>query len=193
MHPFKDDKVLLSWNGLMIAALAHAGKIFQEADMLNAAVKANKFIEKNMLCQGRLMRRFTQGETAIKGFLEDYSFYVFSLIELYGTSGDEEYLRKAEDICDKMIELFLDENHYDFFYEGKDNNELIINIKDTYDGAMPSGNSMAFYSLIALSKHTSKYEDIIKDLMKYYANEIEDYPLGHSMYLWAYINKTSYK
>ncbi|WP_052447334.1 thioredoxin domain-containing protein [Clostridium polynesiense] len=185
IHPFKDDKILLSWNGLTIAALAHAADIFTDVNMENAAIKGFEFIENNLIEEGRLKRRYRAGETAIDGFLEDYAFYVFSLLELYDLTKENKFINKAEEYIESMIELFLDHKEQGFFTAGRDSAKLIINTKETYDGAIPSGNSAALYVIIRFNKINKKYDALINSLIKCYSGDIDEYPLGHTMYLWA--------
>ncbi|MFL6560464.1 MAG: thioredoxin domain-containing protein, partial [Bacillus sp. (in: firmicutes)] len=143
IHPYKDDKILTAWNGLMIAALAKAGRVFNQIQFGEAAEKAIEFIENNLVVEGRLMVRYRDGEVKNKGFIDDYAFVLWAYIELYENTLKLEYLRKARTLTKKMLDLFWDQEEGGFFFYGNDNEELLVRQKEAYDGAIPSGNSVA--------------------------------------------------
>ena len=186
VHPSKDDKVLVDWNGLTIAALARASLILGEPKYLHAAVKAANFVLKEMKTRDdRLYHRYAKGEKAVLAFLDDYANMVFGLIELYEACFDEEYLQAAIDLTKVMIEHFWDEKKGGFFFTEKNGDDSVPRLKQTYDGAMPSGNSVALYNLLRLARLSgeSSFEDYAGKLLKTFAQEIKDQPLGHTFML----------
>lgn len=159
VHPYKDDKILTSWNGLMIAALAHGGRVFQNIDYINQAEKAIDFILSNMInSEGRLMVRYREGEIAHLGYLEDYAFLVHALIELYEATFNIKYLTKALELNENMLKLFKDEEQGGLFLYGIDGEQLIVRPKDIYDGAVPSGNSVATLNMLRLARLSANSE-----------------------------------
>ena len=186
VHPAKDDKVLVDWNGLMIAALARASQVLGEPKYLQAAIKAADFILKEMKTgDGMLYHRYAKGERAVLGFLDDYAYLVFGLIELYEAGFDEKYLQLAIDLTKTMIEQFWDEKNGGFFFTENNADEAVPRLKQTYDGAMPSGNSVALYNLLRLARLSgeSSFEDYAAKLLKAFSQEVKDQPLGHTFML----------
>lgn len=158
-HPLKDDKILCSWNGLMIAALARGYAMLREKRYLDSAKKACAFIfERLMDSNGRLLHRYREGEAAHAGYLEDYAFLIWGLIELYESCFDPDYLEKAIALNRDMKELFWDDADGGFFFTGKGNEELITRSKDVHDGALPSENSVAALNLLRLARITGDGE-----------------------------------
>ncbi|MBK5240167.1 MAG: thioredoxin domain-containing protein [Clostridium sp.] len=159
VHPYKDDKILTSWNGLMIAALAYGGRVFENSSYIVQAEKAMDFILSNMINEsGRLMARYRDGEIAHLGYLEDYAFVVHALIELYEATFNVRYLTKALELNENMLKLFKDEDRGGLFLYGIDGEKLIVRPKDIYDGAVPSGNSVATLNMLRLSRLSANRE-----------------------------------
>ncbi|MFS0674110.1 thioredoxin domain-containing protein [Ornithinibacillus sp. 179-J 7C1 HS] len=173
VYPHVDDKVLTSWNAMMIAGLAKASKVFHNKDYLSMAQKAIAFVEEKLVKDGTLMARYRDGETKYDAYLDDYAYLVWSYLELYQAEFNLEYLSKAKDQLEAMIELFGDEEHGGFFFSGKNNERLISNDKEIYDGATPSGNSIAAYVLVQMANLTgeTRYLDKVEEM---YATFYED-------------------
>ena len=192
----KDDKILTSWNGLMIAALSKAYKVLEDEKYLEYAKKAVDFIYNNLVdSKGRLFARYREKEAKYKAILDDYAFLTYGLIELYESSYEILYLKKAIDLTEAMIDLFFDEKNAGFFLYGKDSEKLIARPKELFDGAIPSGNSVAAYNLIRLARITGKslFEEISKDVLDYIAGSIISEEINHSFFLIASsfaLNKT---
>ncbi len=186
MKLHKDDKILTSWNGIMIAALAKAYKAFEDEKYLNAAEAALKFIKKNLIDDNnKIYARYREGE-ALKTFtLDDYAFYVWALIEMYEATYEMHYLKRALKFNEKMIKLFWDDKQGGFFMTSKDNEGLIYRPKEVYDGAIPSGNSVASLNLIRLSRMTGNIEltEISQKQVEFLTGYIADYPAGYSFSL----------
>ncbi len=184
----KDDKVLTSWNALMIAALAKAGWLLDNPVYIQTAKNCQYFLQKALTDEnGELKIRWRKGDTAHAGQLDDYAFYAFALIELYKSTFEIEYLRQAIYISDLMINHFWDEERDGFFLYSKDSEPLVSRPKETYDGAIPSGNSVAAVVLECLSKLTgeTKWKQISYRQFCFLTSSIQEYPAGHSMALLA--------
>lgn len=184
----KDDKILLSWNAWTIFALCRAGKILGEERFYKAACKAVKFIEKTMTDEkNRLFLRFRDGEAAHMGQLEDYAVYALALLELYHTSFQSEYLEEAICRARQMREYFEDKERGGYFITSSDAEPLISRPKQTYDGALPSGNSVAAMVLQRLSVLTGdkEWQEAADRQLRFIAREIGEYPAGYSYALLA--------
>lgn len=184
----KDDKILTSWNALMIAAFAKAYRILGNASYLRAAERAMQFIESKLMDeQNHLFVRYRDGETSGNGHVDDYAFTVWALLELYDVTFDCAYLEKAMQMNEKLVENFFDDNNGGFYLYGKDSERLISRPKELYDGAIPSGNSVATYNLARLAKLTGKTElqELADRQFDYIASNLQDYPAGYSFALIA--------
>lgn len=156
VHPHKDDKILTDWNGLMIAALAEAGRFLAEPSYLEAAERATDFILAHMRdAAGRLYHRYRDGEAAVPGFLDDYAFFIWGLIELYEATLDAKYLWIATELNDILIQHFWDNEQGGFFRIADDAEPLLVRRKEAYDGAIPSGNSVSMMNLLRLARMTA--------------------------------------
>ncbi|MBU3189483.1 thioredoxin domain-containing protein [Clostridium bowmanii] len=188
IHPYKDDKVLTSWNGLMIAALAYGGRIFDNSSYIQQAEKAMDFILSNMINEkGRLMARYREGEIAHLGYLEDYAFTVHALIELYETTFNVKYLSKALELNEDMLKLFKDEDQGGLFLYGIDGEKLIVRPKDIYDGAVPSGNSVATLNMLRLARLTanSELEKEAYGQFEVFASKVKTIESAHAYFMTA--------
>ncbi|MHA1122197.1 MAG: thioredoxin domain-containing protein [Candidatus Heimdallarchaeota archaeon] len=188
IHPHKDDKILTDWNGLMITAFAKAGRILENEDYTTASEKALNFIIQNLETKsGRLMHRYREGEIAINGMIDDYAFTIWALLELYETTFKVEYLKKAIQYNDKMIEHFWDKNKGGFFFTPDDGEELIVRKKEIYDGAIPSGNSVAMLNMIRISRITMdlSLEEKAVQMNKLFSTTIEQSLLSFTLFLSA--------
>jgi uncharacterized protein len=186
VHPAKDDKVLVDWNGLMIAALARANQVLGIPKYLAAATKTADFILKEMrTSDSKLYHRYAKGEKAVNGFLDDYAYIVYGLIELYETSFEEKYLQSSIELTKTMIEQFWDEENGGFFFTANNADDSVPRLKQTYDGAMPSGNSVALYNLLRLARLSSEpsFEMYANKLLKAFSAEVNGQPLGHTFML----------
>lgn len=182
-----DDKILLSWNALMIAALSMLFRASHDEKYLKASKNAQNFIEKN-LCDGtQLFASYRDKKHSTGAFLDDYAFYTSALIELYNTTLDNSYLDKAQQICNETVKHFSDRENGGFYLNKSEDNELFINPKETYDGAIPSGNSVMAYNFARLYQLTEndKYLHLFETQFKFMSVHVQDYPAGHSMFLLA--------
>lgn len=182
-----DDKILVSWNSMMIVALSVLYRVSHNEEYLRAAVHAQGFIEKNLSDGLHLCTSWRDGKRSENSFLDDYAFYITALIELYHSALDKDYLEKAEQFCREALKRFADEGNGGFFLSDSDSGELFMNPKETYDGAVPSGNSMMAYNLVRLYQLTEneKYNELARKQIRYMSAKALDYPTGHSMFLLA--------
>ena len=182
-----DDKILTSWNGLMISAMCHLYRVSGDRSYLEAAIKAQDFINENLCEKETLFVSYREGKRSEKGFLDDYANEVFALIHLYEATFNTNYLEKAKKLCQKTMDYFYDKEQGGFFLYGKENEQLILRPKETYDGAVFSGNSAMAYNLVRLFYLTgeNKFSEIAEKQLKFLANEAREYPSGHAMFLIA--------
>src|SRR3990167_5338610 len=188
IHPHKDDKILTSWNGLMIAALAKGAQALNEQKYAQAAMRAADFILNTLrLKDGSLLKRYRLGEAAIPGHLDDYAYFVWGLIDLYEATFEVKYLKIALELNRLMIDDFLDEKGGGFFFSGKRNEQLIAQTKEIYDGATPSGNSVALMNILRLSRMTGNLDltNISGQIMRTFAETVNNYPSGYTHFLCA--------
>lgn len=179
----KDDKILLSWNAWAMIALAKAGQVLEEPSYLDAAVRIHEFIERKMVTEhDRLYLRYRDGEAAYVGQLEDYAVYALALLELYRVTFDAKYLQAAVHRAKQMVELFEDKNKVGYFMTAFDGEQLIARPKETYDGAMPSGNSVAAMMLQTLASLTGErsWQAAADRQLSFLAGEIGEYPSASS-------------
>lgn len=187
IHPFKDDKILTDWNGLMIAALSKASRVFDEKKYTDAATEVISFIKTYMIQDsGRLYHRYRLGEASIDGFLDDYAFLTWGLIELYHTTNDSKFLSDALQFTSILIEDFMDESG-GFSNTSKYAEKLLFQNKEIYDGAIPSGNSINILNLLKLAHITGdiSFEQKAYDAMQFFASRVEAVPTGHTQFLQA--------
>jgi len=153
-RPHLDDKVLTSWNGLMISALAKGGAVLAEPRYAEAARRAAEFVIGRMYdpASGILLRRYRAGDAAIPGFLDDYALFAQALLDLYETQFDRRHLELALKLTEKQRELFEDTDRGAFFSSVEGDSGLVLRVKEDYDGAEPSGNSVALYNLLRLAQ-----------------------------------------
>jgi uncharacterized protein YyaL (SSP411 family) len=188
IRPHRDDKILTSWNGLMIAALALGGRAFHSDEYIKAAEAAYGFIQRNLVRgDGRLLARYRDGESAFPAYLDDYAFLVWGLIELYRATFKTGYLKRALELNRDMLDLFWDEREGGLFLYGEDSEQLIMRPKEVYDGALPSGNSVALYNMLRLSRMTgdTQIEERARQVMETFGGEVGYNPTAHSFFMSA--------
>lgn len=186
IRPHKDDKILTGWNGLMIAALAFAAKAFGEPAYAERAERAASFLKDKLVREdGRLLARYRDGEAAIPAFLDDYAYLLWGLNELYEATLKPEWLEWAQTIADAMIRLFGDRAYGAFFFTASDAEKLLIRLKETMDGAQPSGNSVATRQLHKLFRLTGEmhYRDWATGALDGLSDAVGKFPSAHCMML----------
>jgi uncharacterized protein YyaL (SSP411 family) len=186
VRPEKDYKILVDWNGLMIATLARASQVFSEPHYLQAAVKASNFILEKMKSENEtLYHRYAKGEKAIDGFLDDYAFLVWGFIEIYEACFEDKYLQVALELTKTMILRFWDEKDGGFYFTAKGTDNAMVQRKEVYDGSVPSGNSVALLNLLRLARLTgdSTYEEMTSQILKVFSEEVKSTPVAHTFML----------
>jgi uncharacterized protein YyaL (SSP411 family) len=158
--PGRDEKVLTSWNGLMIAAFAQAAQVLDKTEYADTAARAAGFILTRMRAKdGRLLRTYSAGSSPrLNAYLEDYAFLIDALVSLYEATFGLRWIEAAVDLAGVMIEQFWDPAEAGFFFTGKDHEQLIARTKDSHDSSTPSGNSMAVTALLRLAKLTGRLD-----------------------------------
>ena len=162
VHPLLDDKVLASWNGLMLRSFAEAAVALGRADYLDAAIKNASFMLETMIPQGRMLRTYRDGRAKLLGYLEDYAFVADGLLALYEATFESRWLDQVSTLADSMIELFWDEKTGGFYDTGSDHESLVIRPRDVFDNAQPCGGSVATDLLLRLAVITGNQEYAIK-------------------------------
>ncbi|MEJ2248559.1 MAG: thioredoxin domain-containing protein [Candidatus Lokiarchaeota archaeon] len=188
VHPQKDDKILTDWNGLMISALSIAGKILNEQGYLDIAKQIVNFIFSNLSNdENKLLHRFRNGFAEIDGYLDDYAFLIWGLLELYQSTFEMEYLIKALNLSNHLIEHFWDNNLGGFYFTPDYGENLIVRQKEIYDGAIPSGNSISMLNLLKLSFITgdSEFEKKADILSRIFAGNIRNNPIAYTQLMTA--------
>lgn len=189
VHPFKDDKILTDWNSLMITAFAKAAQVTGNELYISYARTSADFISENLTDgSGKLLHRYKNGDSSIKGNIDDYAFYVQALLDLYETNFSINYLEDAKYMLDLAIQDFWDDKTGGFFFSARDSSDLIANQKEIYDGAIPSGNSVMILNLLRMSKITANidYEEKAVKINRAFSTVISRSPSAFSQTLTGY-------
>jgi uncharacterized protein YyaL (SSP411 family) len=187
IKPFRDEKLITAWNGLMLSGLAEAIKISGNVDYRNAAMRTVAFIFSRMFVEGRLLHTYKDGVAKILGYLDDYTFLGVGLLDLFEAVFDRSLLAKARQLTDIMIDEFWDAGDGAFFYTGKSHEQLISRAKPAFDASIPSGNSMAAQLLLRLYHYTN-HEDYLKKaeiILRSYHDAMAAQPFGLAHMLGA--------
>ncbi|MCZ7585455.1 MAG: thioredoxin domain-containing protein [Deltaproteobacteria bacterium] len=152
--PLRDDKILTSWNGLMISAFARVGFAFNEAAYIERAERAATFVLSHLAEDGRLLHSFKDGRARHRGYLDDYAFFIAALLDLFEATGDVRPLREAKRLTGELDRLYGDGEGGAYFMTASDHEQLLVRQKPYYDGAEPSGNSVAVLNLLRLNALT---------------------------------------
>ena len=195
IRPHLDDKILTDWNGLMIASLAKGYKTFGEEKFLRYADNAINFIENKLLTkEGKLLHRYRGGESAFMGTLDDYAFIVFGLIEMYLGTFQKRYIKLALLLNRVMIEDFSDSANGGFYLTPVNAEKVLVRPKEVYDGAIPSGNSVALFNLLRLGYLTGDPTllETANRMIKNFGGQIMQSPSSYSFFssaLYLYFEK----
>ncbi|KJS17277.1 MAG: thioredoxin [Peptococcaceae bacterium BRH_c4b] len=194
IHPHKDDKILTSWNGLMIAAMARGYAVLQDQIYLNASIQAAEFILSRLRNEnGRLLARYRDGEPAYLAYIDDYAFLIWAMIELYQADRRPVWLTHALELQEDQNRLFWDAENGGYFFYGSDGEELLARPKEVYDGATPSGNSVAALNLLRLSRITGRndFASMAETMFESFSGNINGYPAGHTHFLMSFLFATT--
>jgi hypothetical protein len=186
--PGRDDKVLVSWNGMMISAFASAAQVLCEVRYAQAARDAADFLLKTLRTpEGKLLHSYKDGQARFNGYLDDYACLIDGLVDLYQATFEARYLAEAVALAEKMIALFHDEAGEGFFYTSCDHEELIARNKEAHDGSTPSGNSMAAWALLRLGRicGRSDLERIAQRTLEFLSSVLAQSPTAAAQALLA--------
>jgi hypothetical protein len=186
IHPLKDDKILVDWNGLMIAAFSQGARILNKPEYAQAAEKSAQFILNRMQADnGRLYHRFREGELAVEAQAADYAFLIHGLLNLYQATFNLSYAETAVALQDKMITDFWDADKGGFFSTAKESEALPVRPKELYDGAMPSANSVSLLNLLWLSRLTGdpRWDDTARKQLRAFAGSVKAQPTAFTYFL----------
>ncbi len=185
VKPGRDEKILTSWNGLMLRSFAEAGRYLDRPDYLQVAVKNAEFLLDNLRNEGRLLRTYKDGRAHLNGYLEDYVFLADGLLALYEANVDPRWFNEARSLMDEAIKLFADEQNGGFFDTGSDHEALISRPKDIMDNATPAGNSVAADVLLRLAAFTGEngYRQRADEYLQALADIMVQHPsaFGHAL------------
>ena len=178
----RDDKVLASWNGLMIRALADAGAVFDSQEYINAAERSARFVLEHMRdSEGRLYHCYAGGRAGIAPYLDDYAYFINGLIALSHATGNSEYERHAQSLMAQQVEMYWDERGHGFFYTADNHEPLLARVKDANDSVVPSANSVSVSNLSALSvpDREDDYQERAEQTLQVFASALERIPVAH--------------
>jgi len=181
IHPGLDDKLITSWNGLMISSFSLGYNITNDKRYREAAEKSARFILSNLRTDGLLKRTYRNGESKINAYLEDHAFLIAALIDLYEATFDIHWLAEAVSLNDSMIDRFWDEENGGCFNTDDEDASLITRVKNAYDGAIPSGTSVACMNLLRLAKLTGDTElhQKAETIFQLYGEGLRTTPAGY--------------
>lgn len=187
----RDEKIITSWNSLMIAAMCELYLTGKKEKYLSAAQNADRFIQKYLWDGDALHVSFHLGKRGVRGFLDDYAATIFAQLSLYRATLEGFYLNRAEKLCDKVISDFSD-GAGGFYLYSKEHEALILRPKETYDGAIPSGNSLMAYNLVRLSylADAEKYKNPTKQQIDFLTKTASSSPMHYAMFLRALLEYT---
>jgi uncharacterized protein YyaL (SSP411 family) len=186
IHPHKDDKILTDWNGLMISAFAKAAQAFNNKEYSETAKKAADFIIGNMITKdGKLMHRYRESEAGITANADDYAFFIQALLDLYETISEIKYLKLAVNLNEVFINHFWDKDAGGFFFTPDYGEKLIVRQKEIYDGAIPSGNSVAMLNLLKIGRITAntEFDKMADSINKAFSNQVSKHPSAFTQFL----------
>ncbi len=185
-RPLRDEKILTSWNGLTISALAVAGRVLGESRYVRAATRAADFILRELRIDGRLQRSGKDGRVSGPGFLEDDAFFVAGLLDLYEATFERRWLAEALDLAERTEQLFADAQNGAWYRSASDHEKLVAREKPTYDGAEPSGTSVALLNTLRLHSTTAddRYRRRAEAAFRAYGRTLLEQPAAlHDMLL----------
>ena len=177
----------------MIAALARASIVLNEPAYLEAAIKSSEFVLNNITKDGKLLKRYRNNKAAINAHLDDYAFMSWGLLEIYQATFESKYLSSCLDLMKIMIDDFWDDKNGGFFLGSDQSEKLLVRTKTAYDGAIPSGNSVAVMNMVKLSRITGdiKWADLAEKTIRAFSEDIYRAPTGYTLMLSAYLFDTN--
>ena len=187
IKPFRDEKIITAWNGLMLSGLADAIRILDQPAYVEAARRNVNFIFSKMFRDGFLLHTYKDGQAKLLGYLDDYAFLVVGLLDLYEVLFDRTLMEHATQLTEIMLREFWDEQDGGFFYTGKSHEQLISRAKPVFDASIPSGNAMATQALLRLFHMTGNddYRTRAETVLRSYYDAMESQPFGFAHMLCA--------
>jgi uncharacterized protein YyaL (SSP411 family) len=187
VKPFRDEKVLTSWNGLAIAALARAGMVLDEPRYTQAAEDGAAFIDRELRTDGRLLRTWKDGRAKLNGYLDDYTFVANALIDVYEATGMRRYLERARELTDIVLAQFWAQDGRGLYVTSHDHEVLVTRPLSGTDQSIPSGASQAVVALLRLDAYLAipAYRGVAEHLFTLFGRAMEDNPFGYASLLCA--------
>jgi hypothetical protein len=187
IHPNRDDKVLTNWNGLMLAAMAEAGRVLGRADYLELARRNAEFVLTTLYQDGQLRHSFKDGQAKVLGFLSDYALYATGLLALYRATFEVRWLQSARALAEHLLEHFWDATNGGFFQTSDEHETLIARPKELFDEAVPSGNAVAAQLLLELAALLGEpeYEQRARATIELVVKALQQYPTAFATMLNA--------
>jgi uncharacterized protein YyaL (SSP411 family) len=187
IRPGLDDKIITAWSALMISSMASGYQILGNQTYLDAASQSAEFLLNELSRDGMLLRTYRNNDSKLKAYLEDYAFLIDALMDLYESDFQMKWLLEAFRLNQILMEEFWDEKDGGFFYTGDSHEQLIARSKSAYDGAIPSGNSVAVMDLLRLARFTGEESLTAKaeTLFGLFKEQIEQAPTGLAQMLCA--------
>jgi uncharacterized protein YyaL (SSP411 family) len=187
IKPFRDEKIITSWNGLMLSALAEVIKISPKPTYLEAANRNLEFVFTKLFRDGHLLHTYKDGHAKLLGYLDDYAFSAVGLLDFYEATFEASVLEQAAQLADTMVGEFWDDKDGAFFYTGRSHEQLISRTKPAFDGSIPSGNAMATQCLLRLYHFTGRNEYLhrAEKVLRSYYNAMQSQPFGFAHMLCA--------
>ena len=177
--PLLDDKVLTSWNGLMIRSLADGGRVLKKPEYTRAATRAAEFLIAKLRdnSKGHLLRTYRQGKSKLHAYLVDYAFLAEGLLALHQATGDEKWLTEARKLTDEQISLYWDKTRHGFYFTSHNHEELLARTQNGFDSVLPSGNSTSVRNLVRLAKRTgdAKYRTYAQQTLEAFAPQMREH------------------
>jgi hypothetical protein len=187
VKPARDEKILTAWNGLMISAFAKGAEALGEARYRQIAVDAARVVQRTLQRGDRLLSAYNDGGAKLNGYLDDYAFFVAGLLDVFELVQGRDYLEAAVTLTDSMIAHFWDQDSGGFFFVSDDHEPLIVRSKPAFDGAIPSGNSVAARNLLRLFHYTERaeYLERAEALLRLFGDQMREQPSGFASLLCA--------
>ncbi len=187
VKPGRDEKILTSWNGLMLSAFAEAYRVLGHARYGEIARRGAEFLLTKLYQDGRLRRSYKDGQAKFNAYLDDYAFFAAALLDLYEATFERSYLDRAAELAGELLTRFWDEKEGGFFFTSSDHEALIARTKSAFDGALPSGNAVAVLTLLRLFYLTENpvYLDKAERTLRLFYEAMEHNPFGFSHMLGA--------
>lgn len=177
----RDEKILASWNGLMIGAFARAGSVLAQPERIHTAERAATFLLTKLRdSEGHLLRTHTAGKSKLNAYLDDYAFVIDGLLALYEASNETKWLIVAKELQDDQLKMFRDASGGGFFFTSHQHEELLARTKNCYDGVLPAGNSVSARNLIKMAKLTKTpgYLKEARSIIELFAANLDQSPRG---------------